>query len=79
LINESWDRAFIERFIAIRRDELIAYTDEEIFCDAGQGGFEIRTFIAIAGATEGATGQLLIYAPLPVFAVGRTAATMTVQ
>jgi aromatic ring-opening dioxygenase catalytic subunit (LigB family) len=77
-INEAWDREFLDRFLANRRDELIAYTDEETLRDAGQGGFEIRTFLAVAGATEGATGELLFYAPIPIFAVGCTAATMTV-
>ena len=77
-INEAWDREFLDRFLANRRDELIAYTDEETLREAGQGGFEIRTFIAVAGATEGATGELLFYAPIPIFAVGCTAATMAV-
>jgi aromatic ring-opening dioxygenase catalytic subunit (LigB family) len=79
VINEAWDRAFLERFIANRRDELVSYKDEETLRDAGQGGFEIRTFLAVAGATEGATGELLFYAPIPIFAVGCTVATMTVR
>jgi 2,3-dihydroxyphenylpropionate 1,2-dioxygenase len=57
---------------------LIAYTDEDTFRHGGQGGFEIRTFIAVAGATEGAAGEVLFYAPIPIFAVGCTVATMTV-
>jgi aromatic ring-opening dioxygenase catalytic subunit (LigB family) len=77
-INEPWDRAFLERFVANRRDELVAYSDAETLRDAGQGGFEIRTFLAVAGATEGATGELLFYAPIPIFAVGCTVATMRV-
>ncbi len=78
VINEAWDREFLDRFINNRRDELIAYTDEETLRDAGQGGFEIRTFLAVAGATEGATGELMFYAPIPIFAVGCTVATMAV-
>lgn len=77
-INEAWDREFLERFLANRRGELTAYTDEETLRDAGQGGFEIRTFLAVAGATEGATGELMFYAPIPIFAVGCTVATMSV-
>lgn len=77
-INEAWDREFLERFINNRRDELVAYSDEETLRDAGQGGFEIRTFLAVAGATEGATGELMFYAPIPIFAVGCTVATMAV-
>jgi 2,3-dihydroxyphenylpropionate 1,2-dioxygenase len=79
VINEAWDRAFLKKFVANRRAELIAYSDDETFRDAGQGGFEIRTFLAVAGATEGSKGELLFYAPIPVFAVGCTVAQMTVQ
>jgi 2,3-dihydroxyphenylpropionate 1,2-dioxygenase len=79
VINEPWDRDFLDRFINNRREDLLAYSDEETFRDAGQGGFEIRTFIAIAGATEGNTGELMFYAPIPIFAVGCTVATMSVS
>ena len=79
MINEAWDKRFLERFIANDRAALISYSDEETLRDAGQGGFEIRTFLAVAGATEGATGELLFYAPIPIFAVGCTVATMTVR
>jgi 2,3-dihydroxyphenylpropionate 1,2-dioxygenase len=79
VINESWDRDFLDRFINNRREDLLAYSDEETFRDAGQGGFEIRTFIAVAGATEGATGELMFYAPIPIFAVGCTVASMRVE
>jgi len=78
-INEAFDRDFLIKFVNNRKDELLAYTDEEVYRDAGHGGFEIRTFISIAAATEGATGNLWFYAPIPIFAVGCTVATMTVQ
>lgn len=78
-INEAWDREFLERFLANERDALLSYTDEETLRDAGQGGFEIRTYIAVAGATEGATGELMFYAPIPIFAVGCTVAEMAVR
>ena len=78
-INVPWDKAFLDSFIHNRREDLISYTDEEIFADAGQGGFEIRTFLTVAGATEGSTGELLFYAPIPVYAVGCTVATMAVE
>jgi len=78
-INEAWDREFLKRFLANDRAALTSYTDEETLRDAGQGGFEIRTFLAVAGATEGATGELLFYAPIPIFAVGCTVAEMSVE
>ena len=77
-INEDWDREFLDRFVNNRRDELCAYTDAETYRDAGQGGFEILTFVAVAGATEGATGELWHYDPIPIFAVGCTVAVMEV-
>src|SRR5882724_6121539 len=52
-INEPWDRAFLDRFLNGKREELLAYRDEETWREAGQGGFEIRTFIAVSGATQG--------------------------
>jgi aromatic ring-opening dioxygenase catalytic subunit (LigB family) len=75
-INEAWDREFLARWAANRCDDLLSYSDAEIYRDAGQGGFEIRTFIAVAGAAEGATGEVLFYRPIPAFAVGCTAAVM---
>lgn len=59
------------------RDELLAYTDADTFRDTGQGRFEIQNLIA--GAMEGTTGEWLCYAPIPIFAVGCTVATMAVR
>lgn len=78
-INEEWDRDFLDKLVNNRKDELLAYTDEETYRDAGQGGFEIRTFLAVAGATEGAAVDLWYYEPIPIYAVGCTVATMAVQ
>ncbi len=77
-INEAWDRAFLAKFLENRRAELMAYTDEETYREAGQGGFEIRTFIALAGLTEGSRGELWFYAPIPIFAVGCTVAMIRI-
>jgi 2,3-dihydroxyphenylpropionate 1,2-dioxygenase len=75
-INEAWDREFLARWSANRREELLSYTDAETYRDAGQGGFEIRCFIAAAAAAEGATGEIWFYAPIPMFAVGCTIGVM---
>ena len=77
-INEAWDREFLGRFVANDKDALLSYTDEETYEKGGQGGFEIRTFITIAGACEGRPGDLWFYAPIPIYAVGCTVATMQV-
>ena len=61
------------------RSALLEYNDEETYRDAGQGGFEIRTFIAIAAAARGA-GELQFYtAELPIFAVGCTVAKFALE
>lgn len=75
-INEEWDRAFLEHMAKNDKQALLSYTDEDTYRDAGQGGFEIRTFIAIAAATEGTPLKVHFYAPIPIFAVGCTVATV---
>jgi 2,3-dihydroxyphenylpropionate 1,2-dioxygenase len=73
-INEKWDREFLDRLMRNDKDALLSYDDIQIYLDAGQGGFEIRTFIAIAAASGG-DGELQFYtAELPIFAVGCTVA-----
>ena len=73
-INEAWDREFLERLMRQDRDALLSYSDESTYAEAGQGGFEIRTYIA-AAAAAGGEGTLQFYTPdLPIFAVGCTVA-----
>jgi aromatic ring-opening dioxygenase catalytic subunit (LigB family) len=76
-INEEWDRDFLRRWQINDKQALLSYTDQATYRDAGQGGFEIRTFISIAAAAQG-RGQLRYYRPIPIFAVGCTVATMTI-
>jgi 2,3-dihydroxyphenylpropionate 1,2-dioxygenase len=76
-INEEWDRDFLDRWLANDKSRLLSYTDEETYRDGGQGGFEIRTFIAAAAAAKG-MGTLHYCEPIPVFAVSCTVATMKV-
>jgi 2,3-dihydroxyphenylpropionate 1,2-dioxygenase len=76
-VNEPWDRAFLARWSSNDRDAMLAYTDEATYREAGQGGFEIRTFIATAAAARG-RGQVHFYAPIPIFSVGCTVATMAI-
>lgn len=78
-INEAWDREFLDRLMRQDKAALTAYTDEEIYRDAGQGGFEIRTYIA-AAAAAGGKGELQFYtADLPIFAVGCTVARFSIE
>lgn len=74
-INVDWDRDFLDRWCRNDREALLGYTDEEIYADAGQGGFEIRTFIAVSAAAAGAQGRVAFCEPIPIFAVSCTVAT----
>jgi 2,3-dihydroxyphenylpropionate 1,2-dioxygenase len=78
-INEAWDREFLDRWCRNERDELVGYDDLGVYAEAGQGGFEIRTFVAVSGAAAGSTGSVHFYAPIPIFAVGCTVATYDVE
>jgi aromatic ring-opening dioxygenase catalytic subunit (LigB family) len=77
-INESWDREFLHRWESNDRQALLSYSDEDTLRDAGQGGFEIRTFISIAAAAGG-KGHVRHYRPIPIFAVGCTVAAMDIR
>jgi 2,3-dihydroxyphenylpropionate 1,2-dioxygenase len=73
-INEPWDREFLDRLARQDREALLSYTDEETYRDGGQGGFEIRTYIAAAAAAGGPLDVQFYTAELPIFAVGCTIA-----
>ena len=77
-INEAWDREFLDRWARNDREALLDYSDAATYRDAGQGGFEIRTFIAVAAAARG-RGEIRHYAPIPIFSVGCTVATMAIE
>jgi 2,3-dihydroxyphenylpropionate 1,2-dioxygenase len=79
-VNEAWDKEFMDRWCANDRDAMLSmdrYNDEATYCDAGQGGFEIRTFISVAAAARG-KGEIYHMQAIPIFAVTCTAATMTI-
>jgi 2,3-dihydroxyphenylpropionate 1,2-dioxygenase len=76
-INEAWDRDFMRRWQSNDREALLAYTDAEILRDGGQGGFEIRTYIAVAGAAGG-EGNIRFLQPIPIFATCGVVASMSI-
>jgi len=77
-INEAWDREFLDRLMRNDKEALISYTDEETYRDAGQGGFEIRTYIATAAAARGQGDLQFFTVELPIFAVGCTVASFDI-
>ena len=74
-INVEWDRDFMDRWCRNDKDALLDYDDLSVYADAGQGGFEIRAFLAVSAAAAGAQGTVHFYAPIPIFSVGCTVAT----
>jgi aromatic ring-opening dioxygenase catalytic subunit (LigB family) len=74
-INEPWDLDFLDRWTRNDKASLLDYDDLTVYAEAGQGGFEIRTFIAVSAAAAGATGTVHFYEPIPIFAVGCTIAS----
>jgi 2,3-dihydroxyphenylpropionate 1,2-dioxygenase len=76
-INVAWDEAFLKQWCANDMAAMLSYSDAQTYADAGQGGFEIRTFIA-AAAAAGGKGEIWHYAAIPVFAVGCTIGVMQI-
>ena len=78
-INEAWDREFLDRWTRNDRAAMTSYTDSETLRDAGQGGFEIRTLVAVAGACEGYTGEVWFCEPIPIFATSGFVGVMNLE
>ncbi|MGH1505401.1 MAG: extradiol ring-cleavage dioxygenase [Acidimicrobiales bacterium] len=73
-LNDAWDEDFLDRWQRNDRAALLDYDDLSIYAEAGQGGFEIRTLLAISAAARGAKGRVLFSEPIPIFAVRCTVA-----
>mgnify|MGYP003693641667 CR=1 FL=1 len=70
-INEAWDRQLLERWARNDKQALLSYSDLDTYREAGQGGFEIRTFISVAAAARAVAGR---YSTTPRFLSLRSAA-----
>jgi 2,3-dihydroxyphenylpropionate 1,2-dioxygenase len=70
-INPEWDRMVLDHFIGGEAGTLAAnLTTESIFAAAGNGGQEIRTWFAAAGALNDARMDLLSYEPIDELITG---------
>ena len=67
-INLAWDSEFLNRFARNDKQALLSYSDEATYAEAGQGGFEIRTLIAIAAAALRSKAEIHFFEPIPEFA-----------
>jgi len=69
-INIPFDKKFLELITTGDRARLADYTHDEIDKEAGSGGHEIRTWIALAGAVPDWKAELLAYEPVVPWATG---------
>lgn len=70
-INPTWDRMVLDRFARGEAEALAAeLTTEAIHRDAGNGGQEIRTWLAVAGALGDPEMDVLSYDPVPALVTG---------
>jgi hypothetical protein len=60
-IDEAFDRALVNRWSRNDRSAMLAYTDEQIYREAGAGAFGIRAWIPVAATARG-RGELWHYA-----------------
>jgi len=74
-INFEWDKEFMDRFSRNDKQAMLSYTNEETYELAGQGGFEIRTYIAAAAAAKGAQAEIHFLEPIPIFATSGISAS----
>ena len=69
-IGVDFDRRFLDAFLGGRIETFLRYPRERLEAEAGPGGHEIRTWIAVAAAAGPARGDLLAYQPVPAWSTG---------
>lgn len=69
-INEEWDHWTLDHIARADADPLVRLTFAEIERDAGNGGQEIRNWIALLGAVPRWKGEVLAYAPVAEWITG---------
>jgi aromatic ring-opening dioxygenase catalytic subunit (LigB family) len=75
-IGLDFDRRFLDAFVGGRIDTFLRYPREALEAEAGPGGHEIRTWIAVAAAAGNARGSLLGYQPVPAWSTGCAVAAL---
>ena len=78
-IGVDFDLRFLDAFLNGRIDNFLRYPKERLETEAGPGGHEIRTWIAIAGAAGGGRGELLAYQPVPAWSTGCAVAVSEIK
>lgn len=77
VINETFDRRFLE---LLRSNGLASFTtpqaERSLVREAGNGGNEIRAWLAMAAALNNCPGQILAYSPMPEWLTGMAVAVI---
>ncbi len=69
-VNETWDEAFLRILEEGRHEELAALDNANIRKEAGNGGLEVSSWIALAGALPSTPAQRIFYEAMPGWATG---------
>jgi 2,3-dihydroxyphenylpropionate 1,2-dioxygenase len=77
-IGIDFDRRFLDAFISGRVETFLRYPTDRLEAEAGPGGHEIRTWIAVAGAAREAQGSVLAYQPVPAWSTGCAVAVLEI-
>ncbi|KAI9737956.1 MAG: hypothetical protein M1834_009326 [Cirrosporium novae-zelandiae] len=72
LVNEEWDRMFMEKLCGGDKAFLRGMTYQEVEEQAGHGGHEVLNWVALAGAMRGESAKLLCYEPVVEWICGMT-------
>jgi catalytic LigB subunit of aromatic ring-opening dioxygenase len=69
-INPEWDQQVLDHIARADVEPLLALTHADIERDGGNGGQEIRNWVALLGAVPGWKGELLAYEPVAEWITG---------
>jgi hypothetical protein len=69
-INPEWDRQVLDHIARADVEPLLGLSQAEIERDGGNGGQEIRNWVALLGAVPGWKGELLAYEPVAEWITG---------
>ena len=64
-INPEFDKKVLDAIVSGDPSSLLAMTDQEIMRDGGNGGMEIRHYLAVMGALPEGSGTVLAYEAWP--------------
>jgi 2,3-dihydroxyphenylpropionate 1,2-dioxygenase len=73
-INGDFDRDFLTKVEAGKIDSILGRSTEDLQVEAGNGGQEIRSWIAMAAALHYAPGKVLTYEAIPEWLTGMAVA-----